>query len=63
MWISVKFALLSALGHVSWAGAGCSNKGRIAGERSNNGNIQVRGRTVEVKDKIHTIRSSLYVEG
>ena len=35
-------------GHVSWSGAGCCNKGRVAGERSNSGNIQVCDRTVEV---------------
>ena len=46
--------LLSSLGNVSWSGAGCSNKGRVAGEGSNSGNIQVRGRTVEVEDKVHT---------
>ena len=23
VWVSVEFALLSSLGHVSWAGAGC----------------------------------------
>ena len=53
VWISVKFVLLSPLCHVSWAGAGCGNKTRAAGERSNNGNIKVRGGTVEVKDKVH----------
>ena len=26
VWISVKFTLLSYIGHVSWAGAGCGNK-------------------------------------
>ena len=61
VWISVEFALLSSLGHVSWSGAGCSNKGRVSGERSNNGNIQVRGRTVDVEDKIHTRMLSLSV--
>ena len=52
VWISVEFALLSSLGHVSWT-AGCGNKGRVAGDRSTNGNIQVRDGTAEVEDKVH----------
>ena len=54
VWISVDFGLLSSLGHVAWAGADCCNEGPGAGKRRHNGNIEVRGRTVEVEDKIHT---------
>ena len=44
----------ASLGHVAWAGADCCNEGPGAGKRRHNGNIEVRGRTVEVEDKIHT---------
>ena len=53
VWISVKFVLLSPLCHMPRAGAGCGNKRRVAGERSNNGNILVRSGTVEFENKIH----------
>ena len=59
VWISFEFPLLSSLGHVSWSGAGCSKKGRVAGERSNCGNIQVRGRAVEAETK--SIRACLSI--
>ena len=43
MWgISVEFNLFGYFGHVSWSGVGCGNKGRVAREKSNNGDIQVR---------------------
>ena len=61
VWISVKFGFLSSFAHVSWSGAGCRDQGRVAGERSNNGNIQVRGRTIKVDDKIHTRMLTLAV--
>ena len=61
MWISVEFALLSSLGHVSWAGACCGNKGRVAGERSSNGNVQLRDGTVEVEEKVHACMLPLSV--
>ena len=53
MWISVKFCLFSSLGHVTWMGAGCSNEGGVPGKRSHNGDIQVRGGTVEAENKVH----------
>ena len=40
---------------LSWPcvlGAGCGNKGRVAGQRSNNGDIQICDGTVEVEDKV-----------
>ena len=52
-WISIKFGFLSSLGHESWFCAGCSDEGRVAGEGSNNGDIQMCGRTIEVEDEIH----------
>ena len=42
-----------SLGHVTWAGAGCGNKGWAGGERGDNGNIKGRGGTFWIKDKIH----------
>ena len=53
VWISVKFGLFSSLGHVTWMFAGCSNEGGVAGKRSHNGDIQVRGGTVEAENKVH----------
>ena len=58
---SIKFGVLSSLGHVSRSGAGCSDKGRIAGERGNNGDIQICGRIVKVEDKTHTRMLTLTV--
>ena len=51
-----------SLGHVSWFCAGCRDQGRIAREGSNNGHIQIRDRTVKVKDKIHPSVFSLSVD-
>ena len=48
VWISVKFGFLSSLGHVSWSGA-CSDKRRVAGDKDHK-DIQICGRTVEVKE-------------
>ena len=53
VWISVEFALLCSLGHVTWAGAGCCNEVWAAREWSDNGDIEVRGGTVLTKDKVH----------
>ena len=33
VWISVNFDLVSSLGHVTWAGAGCCDEGWVAGEK------------------------------
>ena len=52
-WISVKFALLSSLGQVAWAGAGRRNEGRAAGKWRDNGDIKVRGVAILIKDKMH----------
>ena len=61
MWISVEFVLFS-LGHKSCFCAGCRDQGRIAREGSNNGDVQIRDRTVEVNDKIHPSVFSLSVD-
>ena len=42
--------------------AGSRDQGRIAREGSNNRDIQIRDRTVEVKDKIHPSVFSLSVD-
>ena len=34
VWTSVKLAPFSSLGHVTWAGAGCSNQSRVARNRN-----------------------------
>ena len=52
-WISGNFDLLCSLGHVTWAGAGCCDDGSAAGEWSDTGDIEVRGGTVLIKEKIH----------
>ena len=62
VWIPVEFGLLRSLGHKSWFCAGCRNQGRIARKRSNNGGIQIRDGTIEVKDKIHPSMFSLSVD-
>ena len=54
------FSALS--GHKSWFCAGCRDQGRTARERSNNRDIQIRDRTVEVKDKIHPSLFSLSID-
>ena len=42
VWISVKL-VFPALLAMTWAGAGNSNDGRVAGECRHNGDIEVRG--------------------
>ena len=62
VWISVKFVPFRSFGHKSWFCAGCCDQGRTAREGSNNGKIQIRDRTVKVKDKIHPSVFSLSVD-
>ena len=38
--VSVKFDLLCSLGHVTGAGAGCSNEGWTGGEGGDNGDVE-----------------------
>ena len=52
VWIFFKFDLLSSLGHVTLAGAGCCNEGWTAGERRHN-DIKVRGGAVLIENEIH----------
>ena len=53
VWISVKINPLSSLGHVTWAGAGCSNESRAAGEGCHKSNIKVRGGAVVIKNEVN----------
>ena len=53
VWKSVKFGLFSSLSHVTWAGAGCCNEGRVAARRRDNSIIEVCGRTIVNKNNIH----------
>ena len=53
VWISIKFDLLCSLGIVNWAGAGCCNEDWAAWEWRDNGDIEVRGGTILIKDEIH----------
>ena len=53
VWVPVKFGLLRSLGHKTWFCAGSRHQGRIAREGSNDGDMQIRDRTVTVEDKIH----------
>ena len=53
VWISIKFDLLCSFGHVTWAGAGCSNDSWAGRAWRDNGVIKVRGGTILIKVKIH----------
>ena len=52
MW-SVNFDLLCSLGHVTWAGAGCSNESWAGREWRDNGDVKARGGAIVIKNEIH----------
>ena len=53
MCISVKFDLLRSSVHATWADTASSNEGWAAGDWRDNGDIEVRGGTILIKDEIH----------
>ena len=61
VWVSVKFGLLRSLSGKSWFCAGGRHQGRIAREGGNDGDTQIRDRTVKVEDKVHPSVFSLSV--
>ena len=61
VWIPVELGLLRSLGHKAWFCAGSRHQGRIAREGSNDRDVQIRDRTMKVKDKIHPSVFSLSV--
>ena len=61
VWIPVELGLLRSLGHKAWLCTGSRHQGRIAREGSNNRDVQIRDRTMKVKDKTHPSVFSLYV--
>ena len=51
--VPIKLDLLGSLGHVTGAGAGCSDEARAGRERGDSGDIYVRGDAVLMKHKVH----------
>ena len=61
VWVPVEFVLPRSLGHKSWFCACSRDQGRTARERSNDRDVQIRDRTMKVKDKVHPSVFSLSV--
>ena len=62
MWVTIELGLLRSLGHKTWFCDGSRHQRRIAREGSNDRDVQIRDRTMEVKDKVHPSMFSLSVD-